>query len=349
MKRLFTISIHFFYWFLYLLLITSFLLAMPNGFKPFSFWGLGKVLFFSVLSLRVVISAVIGFYVAYFILFKKYLQRQTVIPIFIMGVSGALIISIALVFISNYWLVRKSIPVASGFDLMGEIIFMAMLILLHASIGFIIRGFINWYDDIKLKEALAQKNHAMELALVRAQLNPHFLFNTINNIDVLILKDAEKASACLNQLSDILRFMLYETQTETITLQQELAYIEKYIQLQKIRSSQENYVLFDCTGVTKGKSIAPMLLIPFIENAFKYASPNLGEPAIKIEINLNNNTLFFTCENYYQAQQSMQTSGGLGLELIQKRLKLLYPQHQLQISVQNNVYQVKLQVNLNGD
>ena len=140
--------------------------------------------------------------------------------------------------------------------------------------------------------------------------------------------------------------MLYETQLDFIKLQQEIEYIEKYIQLQKIRHSQENYVMFKCSANMADKTIAPMLLIPIIENAFKYGSSISNGPAIKIEIILQGELLFFTCENHFQKSSQLPGNGGLGLTLIQKRLNLLYPKHQLHITAQSNFYQVKLQLKL---
>jgi two-component system, LytTR family, sensor kinase len=162
------------------------------------------------------------------------------------------------------------------------------------------------------------------MALVKSQLNPHFLFNTLNNIDILIAKDAEKASDYLNKLSDIMRFMLYETKTEQISLQKEWAYLEKYIELQKIRTANPNFVQYTF-GRMADIQIAPMTLIPFVENAFKHAEGLKADNTIVIHIRTENNTLFFDCQNKYpQKNTSNNTVGGLGNELIIKRLDLLY-------------------------
>jgi sensor histidine kinase YesM len=145
---------------------------------------------------------------------------------------------------------------------MWMIIFLALLAGVHGIIGTVMRGFISWYGDIRIKAALQQKNHETELALVKSQLNPHFLFNTIHNIDVLIEKNAAQASLYLNKLSDIMRFMLYEAKTEQIPLSRELAYIERYIDLQKIRTANTNYVQYHVTGNAGNLMIAPLLFIP---------------------------------------------------------------------------------------
>ncbi len=139
------------------------------------------------------------------------------------------------------------------------IVVIAFGALLNGIIGLVMKGFITSYGDIRVKEELNRKNFEVELALVKSQLSPHFLFNTINNIDVLIGIDAARASAYLNKLSDIMRFMLYETKTELIPLEEELAYIEKYIDLQKIRTANPDYIRFRVQGRAPGLLVPPML------------------------------------------------------------------------------------------
>ena len=158
--------------------------------------------------------------------------------------------------------------------------------------------------------------------------DPHFLFNTINNIDVLILKDPDEASSYLNKLSDIMRFMLFDTKTDKIPLKNELSYIEKYIELQKIRTSNTNYVSYEVTGNPIGKSIAPMIFIPFIENAFKHSDNKKIENAISIQINISTESTSLDCVNKYSLyKEKRKDSLGLGNELIKKRLNLIYPEN----------------------
>jgi two-component system, LytTR family, sensor kinase len=184
------------------------------------------------------------------------------------------------------------------------------------------------------------------MALVKSQIDPHFLFNTINNIDILIEKDAPKASVYLNQLSDIMRFMLYEAKSDKIPLQKEWAYLQRYIELQKIRMTNPNMVSYRLEGNAENVSIAPMIFIPFVENAFKYAEGIKENNAIKISLTIEKNSIFFECENHYLSSILTEKSfGGLGNELINKRLSLLYAdRHTLQISNENNLYCVKLTI-----
>ncbi len=189
----------------------------------------------------------------------------------------------------------------------------------------------------------------MEMALVKAQLDPHFLFNTLNNIDVLIEKNPKEASHYLKKLSDIMRFMLYQTKGEEIPLTKELEYIEKYIELQKIRTANPNYVHFAVSGEPKEKKVAPMVFIPFIENAFKHSKNKKIDHAVGIDIQIEDHSIVFKCQNKFQPHQlSSNGENGLGNDLIQKRLQLLYPEkHTLVAGRQNGHYNVELTI-LNG-
>lgn len=223
---------------------------------------------------------------------------------------------------------------------------MSVIGVLSGSVALVLKGFLTWYEEIKLKEALLDKNHKMEMALVKSQLDPHFLFNTINNIDVLILKDVNEASKYLNKLSDIMRFMLYETKPDEIPLEKEIHYIEKYIELQKIRTSNSNYVNYSVTGDMKNKNIAPMVFIPFIENAFKHTNNKKFEDAITIKIEITDNQVALKCVNKFDPTRQMKgNDNGLGNELIVKRLNLIYPdQHELRVEKSEKEYTIELTI-----
>jgi LytS/YehU family sensor histidine kinase len=225
----------------------------------------------------------------------------------------------------------------------GEMTFIATV---SGIIALVIKGFITWFNEIKLKELLKEKNHEMELSLIKSKLDPHLLFNTINNIDTLILKDPVEASAYLNKLSDIIRFMLYDTKNDKISLSKEIEYIEKYISLQKIRTANDKYVDLSVTGIIGNKLIAPMIFIPFIENAFKHSNNKKLENAITVNIIIKEETLQLVCENRFDSELKRQDNyGGLGNELIQKRLNLIYPEkHTLEINSSHDLYSVNLTI-----
>jgi len=349
MKKSAIILLHIGYWFLYLLLVASFLMAMANKKMHQSLPGIGQLILFTPLSLVTVLPAATGFYSFYTFLFTRFLNKRKIIKFFVAGI-------ITVVLCGMLPVVILSLQLPIGWRITGNIgelgsmtLFLSMLALINGIIGLVMRGFITWYGDIRLKEELKRRNYEVELALIKSQLNPHFLFNTINNIDVLIEKDPVKASAYLNKLSDIMRFMLYESKSNQVPLGRELTYIEKYIELQRIRTSNPDYVVYDVKGHSGNFMIEPMLFIPFIENAFKHAEHKKSENALRIEFEIQPASILFRCENRYSHEANTKPDHiGLGNELIKKRLELLYPgKHQLTVIRQDGFYKVSLILDLN--
>ncbi|HTE01266.1 MAG TPA: histidine kinase [Mucilaginibacter sp.] len=355
MKKSAVVVLHIGFWAVYLglvlIMIAVYSKSIASGSTQFP-----RVLnAFNSVCCFVLFPSLITFYSYYFLLFPKYLQQNKIFFSIIYG----LLISLG-AGISGYVLIRYFIETGRIIDMdqggkngRSTFVSVIMVIVFISSIAgiaaLIIRGFITWYNEIKLKELLREKNHEMEMALIKSQLDPHLLFNTINNIDALILKDGAKASDYLNQLSDIMRFMLYETKADVIFLAREIEYIKKYIALQKIRTTNKNYVHFSVTGDIGDKLIAPMLFIPFIENAFKHTNNKKFENAITIDIFIRADDIQLRCENKFDPKPEMQRSdSGLGNELIQKRLNLIYPgKHTLEVQKKEGLYSVILTV-ING-
>ncbi|MEO5999176.1 MAG: histidine kinase [Chitinophagaceae bacterium] len=298
------------------------------------------------------IPSFISYFCYYFILFSRYLQHK---KIFLSIIHGIFISAGAALF--GYILIRYSIESGYMIDMdeggkhgrstaIVVIVAMTLIGIISGVVALVIKGFITWFNEIKLKKALKEKNHEIEMALIKSKLDPHLLFNTINNIDALILRDAVEASNYLNKLSDIMRFMLYETMADKILLSQEIEYIEKYIALQKIRTANENYVHFAVTGNIGNKFIAPMVFIPFIENAFKHSTNKKLENAITVNIFIKHDSIQLICENIFDSRQPVkQNKGGLGNELIQKRLDLIYAgNHILEVHKTNELYTVNLTI-----
>lgn len=352
MKRSFIIALHAGYWLLYLLLLGIFLLFLEaGGIKTISQRNEQVFGFIKIMSVVTLLPGLTGFYTFYLLLFDKYLSKKRITALCIAGVTAALLAGISgIVGISIF--TSGKIHLNNGYqEMLVILIFMSVLGLIHGIIALVMKGFINWYGDIKVKKELQQKNFETELALVRSQLSPHFLFNSINNIDVLIAKDAAMASDYLNKLAHIMRFMLYETKTENIPLQKEITYIEKYIDLQKIRTANANFVQYATEGDTGKWMIAPMLFIPFIENAFKHSANKKTGEGIIVKIAVTDKALDFYCENHFiENPLTQQEAGGLGNDLIKKRLNLLYPsKHSLHTGIQNAVYKVHLTIQAHED
>jgi two-component system, LytTR family, sensor kinase len=342
MKRSVVLFLHLGYWLMYTLLILSFILAMSSqNPKPIQKIDFYQIIFYSPIFLIGFFPGLIGFYTFYLFIFNRYLKQKKILLLFLISIAFVVIIGPILILLFLKMMAQAT-PDWGSIIAMG--MFVSFLALIHGILGLVMRGFIEWYGDIKVKEELNKKNFEVELALVKSQISPHFLFNTINNIDILIEKDATKASAYLNKLSDMMRFMLYETKTEKIPLAKEIAYIEKYIALQKIRTANSEYVNFVLEGQVDKWQVEPMLFIPIIENAFKHAEDKKIKNAIDIQFTVEANRLEFTCNNAYNNHhQSKLEHSGLGNELIQRRLNLLFKdQHKYTVSSEDGIYVVKL-------
>lgn len=276
------------------------------------------------------------------------MKRQLILQTFLYGILTSIGAGLLGYLILTITLGNSCTETGAGFPLPAFLVFSGIVNTLCGTVAIVLQGFSTWFDEVELKEELLRKNHAMELALIKSQLDPHFLFNTLNNIDVLILKDANLASDYLNRLSDIMRFMLYETKTEEISLAQEIDYIEKYLALQKIRTANETYLSFQVTGSPEGHAIAPLVFLPFIENAIKHTTNKKLADAIVITLSIQEDKVSFCCTNKLTVATTSKKrpEGGLGNELIRKRLELVYPgRHQLSVNSEPTEYQVTLCIN----
>ncbi len=193
-----------------------------------------------------------------------------------------------------------------------------------------------------------QKNMESELAWLKNQLNPHFLFNTLNNISSLTQIDADEAQNAIGQLSDLLRYALYETQQKEVGIDGEIEFMQNYIGLMSLRCSENVEIKTQFNIVNHHRTIAPMLLLSPIENAFKHGVSN-GKPSfVHISLTEDNDTLLFTCKNSNYPKGSQDRSGsGIGIENMCKRLEIIYPKaYEIKQSVENNVYSVSIKLNL---
>ena len=295
-----------------------------------------------------VIPSAITFYSFGFFLFPRYVKKRLIAPSIIYGLLLSVIAALSgLVLVQDDFNALCQMDRDQGKEAIHWVfVFIWLIALFAGELSMVIQGFLTWMKDLKLKDALRAKNQEMELALVKAQLDPHFLFNTINNIDVLILKNAERASSYLQKLSDIMRFILYETKPEAIPLCKEIAYLDKYIELQRIRTANQHYVSFKVCGDPVGRNIAPMVLIPFVENAFKHTTNKKIRDAIQVQIQVARDHVRFICKNKYNSSRAPASkANGLGNTLIEKRLNLLYPdRYHLEIKNQDNLYSVELTI-----
>ena len=207
-----------------------------------------------------------------------------------------------------------------------------------------------WIATRKRERLLEKEKIETELKFLKSQFNPHFLFNTINSIFVLIHKDPEKASASLVKFSDLLRYQLYECNEHQIPLNQEITYLTNFIELEKLRQEKNVFVELDIASELPGDfSIAPFILMPFVENAFKHVSHSRQCNRINIKLHADQGQLYFNVVNSISSQdiasQDMIKRSGIGLKNVQRRLQLLYEaKHELNIRKEADEFCVSLRL-----
>lgn len=199
-------------------------------------------------------------------------------------------------------------------------------------------------DDLKIavKES--------ELQFLKSQINPHFLFNNLNNLYSYAIEQSPKTPKIILELSGLLRYMLYECKEDFVPLTKEVEQLENFINLSEMQIEERGTVNFSTKNIQSNFQISPLILIVFIENAFKHSTASQADD-ISIDVHLHlseSGTLNFICNNSFQPQSNTDSlSKGIGLENVKKRLELIYPNaHQLNIQNNNNIYEVRLSIDL---
>lgn len=225
--------------------------------------------------------------------------------------------------------------------------FPSLFYLFIVSISTLIKTLSEFYTNQQNKLISETSKTSTELNYLRKQTNPHFLFNALNSIYSLAYKKSDLVPDAIVTLSEMMRYMLYETDNKAVSLEKEINYIKNYIELQKLRLNNIENIFINIHGETRNKTIEPLLLISFIENAFKYGTDYKGTAFVKIKISIENNILDFWIENRIENQIKDPNNSGIGLNNIKNRLNILYPKaHQLTIEETDNKYSVHLNLKL---
>jgi sensor histidine kinase YesM len=201
------------------------------------------------------------------------------------------------------------------------------------------------------EKQLVEEKLQSELNFLRAQTNPHFLFNTLNNLYHLARKHSKATPDAILKLSDLLRFMLYECTTSRIRLEQEIKVIRDYLELERLRYGDRLEAEFNVEVENESQLIAPLLLLPFVENAFKHgASESRGETWVKIFLKVKNGLLDFRVENFKEPAQGesgeTELKEGIGLKNVKRQLELIYPAFDLGLENKGDRFAVELKINL---
>jgi len=336
-KKILFVLIHLPVW------IVAFLVAFGFGTEKFP-GGTDRHYLWHTLTLW--IWFLCSFYIFYAFLVPRFLEKGKMIRFGIYAGLFVLIIIPLLVILSVIGFKLGSLAGHSIFSLefLLQWIMLSFLTAFCSTLGTFYKFGTDWFDNLNLKKELENVRLQSELATLKSRLNPHFLFNTLNNIDTLIQQDPAKASTVLTMLSDLFRYMVYETENEQISIHKELEMINKYIELEKIRLTNPEVVSLTC-AVDEDFLTPPMLFLPFIENAFKHSNLNQPNAYLSILITAKNRELAFRCTNTIALKENEAKTQGVGLKLIKERLNLLYPDsHKLQIVKNQDVFDVILSI-----
>lgn len=205
----------------------------------------------------------------------------------------------------------------------------------------------NWLSAERKTEEIEHEKINTELSFLKSQINPHFFFNTLNNIYALAVTNSNQTAAAVMKLSSIMRYVISETENE-VELKSEIEFIQNYIDLQLYRLTDKVNVDFKHEGNIEGKMIVPLLFMPFVENAFKYGVSTKQKAAINILLNtVENNVNFKVVNTIFKHQEGLAEANGIGIQNVKRRLELVYPhRHTLQVFESNNQFNIELNIHL---
>jgi len=283
------------------------------------------------------------FYLNYLLLLPRFLARKkytqyVLIAIIVLIAVGFGKYGLALVF-KQYILMRaKGHVLGFGAYFLGAMFTSLFFMFLSTALKFA----IDWFLNERIQRDLENQRLSAELAFLKSQINPHFLFNSLNSIYSLAYQRSTTTPEAILKLSEIMRYMLYECNDNKVDLSKELQYLQNYIDLQKIRFSDKAYIDYKVEGTVTNQKIVPLLLIAFIENGFKHGVANDPLTPIRLLIDVDPEHLHFYMQNKKHTN-NRDASGGIGLNNVKRRLNLLYPdKYNLDINDTPDSYTVEL-------
>jgi sensor histidine kinase YesM len=288
----------------------------------------------TVIFLNIVLLAYSNmyFFVPRFLFRKKYVSYG-------LYVFAGMILSFFIHQVSSGYLKPYLLPYQDDEINFFTFTFMIMVLIVASAA---VKLFQQWISDAQLIHDLELARAGAELEQLKNQINPHFLFNMLNNANVLIEDDPKKASQVLMKLSDLLRYQLYDSSRDKVLLTSEIHFLEDFLNLEKVRRDNFNF-LISKEGELSGVQVPPLLFIAFVENAVKHNNDSAKSSYVNLFFDVRNTELFFKCINSKPAIKAINKQGGLGMANIKRRLELLFPSsHDLKIEDSAETYCITL-------
>ncbi|WP_405413781.1 sensor histidine kinase [Maribacter sp. Asnod1-A12] len=293
------------------------------------------------------IVILILFYFNYFYLVPSYLLKKSVL-VYLLVSAGLLIVSVLLIdhfyepkFPENIFMDHQPPRGLAFMPVYRSVVNLGIPYVISA----ILRMYVEWKRNENLRLSVEKENIKSELQFLKAQLNPHFLFNSLNTIYALSVKKSPDTSEAIVDLSELMRYMIYEADKDLVPLNKELDYIKSYIKLQRLRLSDSENVSLKITGEDRGRAVPPLLFISFIENAFKYGTDYKGKTYVKITLTITGASVYLNVKNKIGVFREPTKNSGIGLENIRNQLELIYPGlHDLVVENDGKDYEVSLTI-----
>jgi LytS/YehU family sensor histidine kinase len=286
----------------------------------------------------------IVFYLAYFLLIQFMLKKRNLTRPLLYGLAFIILLSF-LRFLINPW-VKDVLGAFEKWPISVErqIFYASFWTFMFFLYSVIIYLSIEWFKERSRRVEMAREKQKSEIDLLKSQVNPHFLMNTLNNLYSLVYKGSDRAGDAVLKLSEIMRYVLYDAMEEKVPLENEIKYLRSFIELQLLRFTRKEFLEVDIAGNAAGKMIAPMLLVPFVENAFKHGNKNLPGMGINVMMDVKGSQLTFEVNNFKSSKAVNKVEeSGIGLKNIEKRLQLQYPgKHELIITDGIDFYNIRL-------
>lgn len=348
MKKKYWIALHIIIWLL--VFLDDFLPKyIDNSFRSYSAKDNANSLLLNyfLISLGYIFSGIVSFYSTAYLIAPAFLGKK--------WLKGTLYLLLLAAFIPSYrYLIEFHIFLPYlGFDnYFGKLPAIDWYIknsLLYTFYSYFVYAFIyfivtEWYSNYRKQKELEKEKLAAELAFLKSQINPHFLFNTLNDIYALTYRKSDEAQDAVLKLAELLRYMLKESDGKFADLQKEINYLQNVIDLFQIGQKGKAAIEFTVTGEINNQQIAPLILINFVENAFKHGVIDNAAQPIQIKINVNNQEMTFEISNLKNADHKDQTTG-IGLANVKRRLELIYPnKHWLEIKDETAIFRVILKI-----
>lgn len=284
------------------------------------------------------------FYINWYYLIPKYLAKNK-LTLYLLQVLALLLLYGLVKSPLDYYLFRDFNPNMNSVYTSDRLIQYGLggLVLVFISSGLKVTG--NYIKNERRNKELENQKLVAELAFLKSQVNPHFLFNTLNNIYSLAYKQHPDTPDAIMKLSLLMRYMLYESNDTLVSLQKEVDHINNFIDLQKLRLREQASIKFNIEGDITGKQIAPMLMMTLVENAFKHGLVSKNEIGILLNLTVTDKELQFNTANNISTHKKREF-GGIGLENLSQRLKLLYPdKHELIFKEKEGIFYATMKLN----